>query len=371
MLVIRRVIYFSTNISLAILALLIIEGFVAYVKQLLWIYSPPFEVESNTASRAYMIVIPLIMALFDSRLMKRGFIAGWLTNCETISPMNYNLSFLGCYLRTCFFFLPVLAYSSIFFDLYSNKLNIIALLHLSAPTIDITFFLSFLFVILFIPLSIMINRGHQGIHDYILHILFQRRNSNVSFRMNILKTLILTTITTILASTLLYIVIINSSYYKIYIYYMNVAAETISERSPDLSSWLHINDKKMDNAKNLIDSLKISLKQSSIVKNVMLDIDGSIEEDNGEQYTVIDIATHINLEDKSAIYMIANAVALELNLHEQDIEKFRIKLSKRFVFDLIAYERAVTFNLQKVGGVVQLASGYDSFRFGRRIPIGL
>jgi hypothetical protein len=362
MLLIKRVLYFAINISVAILAFLMIEGIVAYIEQCFWIYSPPFKGGPNsTASRAYMIVLPLIMALFESRLMKRGFIAGWVTRCEIISPMNFNLSFLGCYLRTCFFFLPALIYSSVFDPFrHSSQPSIRDLL--SAQIMDVTF----LFVILFIPLSVMINRGHQGIHDYILHINFRPKKSTVSFRINILKTLIITTITTVLSSILLYIVIINSSYYKTYIYYMNVAAEHF----PDFSSWQHTNEKQMNTAEGLIDSLRISLKQSSVVNDAMIGIDYQIETDKGEKYTVIDIATHLNLEDESSIYMIAHEVALKLDQHEQDIGRFKIKLSKRFVFDIIAFERAVIFNVRKMEGIIQVAIDHDSVGFGRDLPIG-
>ncbi|MCG6551533.1 MAG: hypothetical protein L7F77_04335 [Candidatus Magnetominusculus sp. LBB02] len=367
MLIIRRAFYFVINCSIAIIALLVFEGAVAYIKYLFCIYSPPFN-DNVTASRAYMIVLPFIMALLDSRLMKRGFIAGGFTSCEIISPQNLNLSFLGCYLRVCFLFMPTLIYISVFnpynishtFKHYSQTYfnTIISAVH----GIDVIL----LFIILFIPISILINKGHQGIHDYILHIQFQKKNSNRSAPVNIVNTVIMTLIIAVATSIILDVLIVNSPYYKRYCYELNRMAMSV----PDLESLQMQNDARINYDNGTIDSLIINLKHSSIVNNAPIGVDYYIEKHNNEQYPVIDIATNINLNDTYTIYRYAYEIALKLDKHNLNIDEIKVKLSNRFRFDIIAFEKYTIFSLRKEDNIVDVNIDRYSLVFPVSIPIG-
>ncbi len=362
MLTIKRILCFTVNTLVVIAVFLIAEGLVAYLKHLIGIYSPPFKYGPyHTATRAYMIIIPILMALFDSRLMNKGFIGGLLTGCEVISPSNHNLSFIGCYLRTCaFFFLP-LAYFQIFNPFsYHGSLDFYSIVSIR--------FVSgaFLFVLLFIPISVLLNNGRQGIHDYLLHIEFKGKKDNTSVHFRVVKTLILTIIITLGLSVILYLIIINSYYYKSYMYYETIVAE----KMPNLHALQEKRAATLDRVDNLADIIRKELEKDTTLPTAILGVDTQIEEEKNRPYIVIDIATHTNLKDNRSSYLLAYEVALHLAKHEKSLDEFKIKLSNRYVFDLIAFEKAIYFAVRKKEGMVQVRYDHLSIGTNSNLPIG-
>ena len=362
MLVVRRTFCFIINFTIAITLLLIVEVIVAYFKHLFSIYSPPFYVSQNQiSSRAYMIVLPLIIALFDSRFLGNGFIGGYLSGSRTITHNNYELSFIGCYLRTCLFFLPALLYYNLF-DPFKHSEKIVTISFFTSHSLDV----AFLFLILFIPVSIIINNGYQGIHDIIFGIAFQIKRKNIKVNINLIRTAILTSVLTIVVSIIVYIFIVNSDYYKKYNYYKNILAENL----PDLYSWQKQQEKRMMRANKLIGYLETKLKKNDATKDLVLGINSQVEVDNGKLFTIIDISTKADLAVENDIYELAYTAAVNLHIYEQDLESYKIKLSKRYLFDIVAYERAVLFFIRKKAGFVQVSIDRDTFSFGRSLPIG-
>ncbi len=362
MLILRRVIYSLINILLAILVFLVVEMTVAYVKMLSGVYSPPFyHRSSSVTSRAYMVILPLIIALFDSRLMKGGFIAGKVTGCETVSSNDVNLSFIGCYLRICMLTLPILIYSTVIrpFNLSGEP---------SIHTITTTQIVnaSSIFIALFLPVSILVNQGHQGLHDYILNLKFKRKNSKYNFDINILRTLIFTIIISLFASISINFIIINSSYYKSYKYQINIAAEHV----PDIKTLQKYKKIILRENEVVINQLESKLMNLPIINEMILKIDFQIKNYNGKQYTFIDVATSIDLDKKNTIYKLSYAIAKQLSILVYDVEKYQIQLSNRYHFDLIAYEKAVIFKIKKTGGFVRVGIDRDVIIFDRVLPLG-